>query len=58
VPPDEDSRLWDPDLWENLLAYIEAGRVIPVIGAELLQVEVEGVEVLLDRYLAGRLAAK
>jgi hypothetical protein len=47
-----------PGIWDALLAYIEAGRVIPIIGPDLLVVERDGVPVLLDRFLAGQLAAK
>jgi TIR domain/SIR2-like domain len=45
-------------LWERLLQYIEDGAVIPVVGQELLSVEVEGRTVLLYEYLAQRLAQR
>lgn len=58
APADADAQLWDEDIWDELLPYIEERRVIPIIGPDLLRVEHEGKEVLLDRYIAGRLAAK
>ena len=33
------------EFWEDLLAFIEEGRVIPVLGAELLTVEDSGAPV-------------
>jgi hypothetical protein len=52
------AELWEEEIWDELLAYIEEQQVIPIIGSDLLQVEVEGSEVLLDRYVAYQLAAK
>jgi hypothetical protein len=43
-------------LWEQVLQFIEEGCVIPVIGPELLMIEVEGRRTHLYRYLAERLA--
>ncbi|MCB9785066.1 MAG: toll/interleukin-1 receptor domain-containing protein [Deltaproteobacteria bacterium] len=42
--------------WEDLLLYIEDGRVVPVVGRELLVVELDGERTLLDHWLARRLA--
>ena len=42
--------------WEELLICISDKRVIPVVGKELLVVEVDGNEVLLESFLARRLA--
>ena len=47
-----------PGIWDALLAYIEAGKVIPVIGPDLLTVERDGSPVLLDKFLAGELAGR
>jgi hypothetical protein len=44
--------------WEELLAYIERGRVIPVVGAELLTVEEGGKRIPLYRAVAERLLNK
>jgi len=38
-PPPRDS---DEDFWDLLLAHIEEGNVVPIIGSELLTVEVDG----------------
>jgi TIR domain-containing protein len=46
------------ELWEDLLAFIEEGRVIPVVGAELLTVEDGGAPVGLYRAVAERLLKK
>lgn len=46
------------ELWEDLLAFIEEGRVIPVVGAELLTVEEDGRPVGLYRAVAERLLKK
>ena len=43
------------ELWEDLLAFIEGGRVIPVVGGELLTVEVGGTPIPLYRVVAERL---
>ena len=46
------------EFWEELLAQIEAGQVIPVVGPELLTVVSEGRETPLYQVLAERLLAK
>ncbi len=46
------------EFWDDLLAFIEDGRVIPVVGAELYNIVIEGREVPLYRALAERLLAK
>jgi hypothetical protein len=56
--PGVDTELWEEEIWDELLAYVEEARVIPLIGPDLLQVEVEGTELRLDRYVAVRLADK
>ena len=43
------------EFWDDLLAYIEGGRVIPVAGAELLTVEESGQTMPLYRAVAERL---
>jgi hypothetical protein len=63
MPPDsvqcpEGASLWEEELWDELLAYIEEQRVIPIVGPDLLQMEVEGRKVLFDQYVATQLAAK
>jgi hypothetical protein len=50
---------FDPEeLWDDLLAFIEEGRVFPVVGAELLTVDLDGQPVPLYRVVAERLLAK
>jgi len=50
--------LWDENLWEALLANIEAGCVIPVIGPASYKVVADGKEVSLTAYLGERLTAR
>lgn len=46
------------DFWEDLLAFIEDGRVIPVVGDELLTIEEGGKQVFFYRVVAERLLNK
>ncbi len=46
------------EFWEDLLAFIEDRRVIPVIGAELLTLETDGKHLPLYRVVADRLLCK
>ena len=46
------------DLWERLLQYIDDGAVIPVVGQELLTIDVGGAAVPLYDELAQQLAAR
>jgi hypothetical protein len=50
--------LWDDDIWEELLAYIEEERVIPIIGPASSTVVTDGRSVSLEDYVAGRLAPR
>jgi|CXWL01.1.fsa_nt_gi hypothetical protein len=45
-------------LWEQLLSFIKDERVIPIIGPELLKVDIGGETALLYTYLANHLAEK
>ena len=49
--------LWKDNIWDRLLDSLDERTVIPIIGPDLLQVEIDGTTILLDQYLAGRLAA-
>lgn len=49
------SPAWD-NFWDPLLHYVEEGSVIPVVGQDLLIIEIGGRRVSLDTYLAERLA--
>jgi hypothetical protein len=42
--------------WDQLLQFIEEGRVVPIVGQNLLTVDLDGRQVLLYPYLAGKLA--
>lgn len=44
--------------WEDLLLFIEEGKVVPVIGSELVTVAEGDGRVPLERWLAARLAAR
>jgi hypothetical protein len=46
------------EFWDDLLAFVDEGRVIPVVGAALLSVMDQGREVPLYRMLAERLLEK
>ncbi|MEP6836352.1 MAG: toll/interleukin-1 receptor domain-containing protein [Gemmatimonas sp.] len=46
-------REWD--FFDDLILHIESGDVIPIIGAELLEIDVGGRQVLLDRWIAEQL---
>ena len=50
--------LFNDDVWEDLLNYIEEKRVIPIIGPELLKVQTENGPQLLLEWLAEKLAAR
>jgi hypothetical protein len=50
--------LWDEDIWEELLAYIEEERVIPIVGPALSTVIAEGRSISLESYVAERLAPR
>jgi hypothetical protein len=44
--------------WEQLLDFIEDGRVIPIIGPELLMLDINGKMTSLYTYLAEQLAGR
>ena len=48
----------DEDAWDDLLSFIEERRVIPIVGAELLQVQTDGGPRLLYDWLAEKLAGR
>jgi hypothetical protein len=50
--------LWDENIWEELLAYIEEERVIPIIGPASSTIDVEGRQILLESYVAEHLASQ
>lgn len=46
------------EFWDDLLAFIEAGSVIPIVGAELLTIRDNGADLPLYRVVAQRLLGK
>ena len=50
--------LWDEGIWEELLAYIEEERVIPIVGPASSTVLVDGLAISLEAYVAERLASR
>jgi hypothetical protein len=48
--------LWDDNIWDWLLDSLDEGSVIPIVGPDLLHMEIDGTTTLLDQYLARRLA--
>jgi hypothetical protein len=46
----------DDLFWEDLLLYLEQGQVIPIIGQDLLSVEIQGRSINAYRLMAERLA--
>jgi hypothetical protein len=51
-------RMWDDKIWKDLLAYIEERNVIPIIGADLVRVEVGGRTMTFEQHAAEALAAQ
>jgi hypothetical protein len=58
LSPTSPHQVLDDDAWDDLLDHIEDGRVIPIVGPELLKVETETGPRLLYDWLAEKLAAK
>jgi hypothetical protein len=50
--------LWNDNIWDRLLEYVQEQSVIPIVGPDLLQVEVDGETILVDQHIARRLAQK
>ena len=42
--------LWKDNIWDRLLDSLDERCVIPIVGPDLLQVEVDGATILLDQY--------
>jgi hypothetical protein len=47
----------DP-IWDELLGYVQAGKVVPIVGAEVMEVEQDGRPLPLYDFIAGKLAAR
>jgi TIR domain/SIR2-like domain len=50
--------LWNDNVWDRLLEYLHEQSVIPIVGPDLLQVEIDGETILVDQHIARRLAQK
>ena len=50
--------LWDESIWEELLAYIEEERVVPIIGPASSTVVVDGRPISLEAFVAEQLASR
>jgi hypothetical protein len=48
--------LWKDNIWDRLLDSLDDRCVIPIVGPDLLHVEIDGVPTRLDLYVARRLA--
>ena len=53
----ELSVLWKDSIWDRLLDSLETTTVIPVVGPDLITVEIDGTDVPVERYLAEQLAS-
>lgn len=49
--------LWKDNIWDRLLDSLDERTVIPIVGPDLLQVEIDGQSMRLDTHVAQRLAA-
>jgi TIR domain/SIR2-like domain len=48
--------LWDADTWPDLLTSVGNRAVIPIIGRDSYEIEVDGRKTTVDRFIAGKLA--
>ncbi len=48
--------LWEDSIWDWLLESLAERSVIPIVGPDLVHVEVEGTTTLLDQFIARKLA--
>ncbi len=48
--------LWKDNIWDRLLDSLDEQNVIPIVGPDLLEVEVDGETMLLHQYVARLLA--
>jgi hypothetical protein len=51
------TELWEEGLWEELLAYVDEGQVIPIVGPSWV-IEDQGHKTTLEAYVASKLAEK
>ncbi len=55
LAPDATPELWKDNIWDRLLDSLDERSVIPIVGPDLLQVEIDGTPILLERHIARRL---
>src|SRR5579864_734106 len=53
-----DAELWEEEDWSVLLEQIGKQTIIPIIGPDLLHVEIDGQSMLMDRFIARQLARR
>jgi TIR domain/SIR2-like domain len=53
---DAAPELWKDNIWDRLLGCLDERTVIPIVGPDLVRVDVDGTTVPLDQFIAGRLA--
>lgn len=53
----EPTILWKDSIWDRLLDSLETTTVIPVVGPDLITIEVDGLDIPVERYLAEQLAS-
>jgi hypothetical protein len=56
LPSDAVPDLWKDNIWDRLLDSLDERSVIPIVGPDLLSVEIDGTTTLLGKYIAHRLA--
>jgi hypothetical protein len=56
LKPEAAPELWKDNIWDRLLDALDERSVIPIIGPDLLHVEVDGIATRIDLHVAHRLA--
>ena len=56
LPAEAAPDLWKDNIWDRLLDSLDERTVIPIVGPDLLCVEIDGNKTLLSEYIARRLA--
>jgi len=51
-------KMWEDEIWDELLTYIEEERVVPILGPSLSRVEIDGKQTTVERYVAAQLALR
>ena len=59
VPPaGPPTDLWEDDAWDDLLAGIREHQVVPIVGPDLMVIELDGTSETLERFLARELSGR